>query len=119
MLQYRANSKYRNTRVVIDNVTFDSKSEASYYEKTLKPRLLAGEISDLRLQPEYELQPKFRDSSGKAYRAITYRADFAYIENGRQIAEDVKGFRTKDFAIKEKMFRYRYRDIELRLPKAK
>lgn len=119
MLQQYTKSKYKNEKVVIDGITFDSKSEAKYYERTIKPRLNAGEITELRLQPEYELQPKFRDNSGKAIRAITYRADFAYIENGKHVAEDVKGFRTKDFALKEKMFRYRYPDIELRLPKAK
>jgi len=33
----------------------------------------------------------------------SYIADFVYIENGRIIVEDTKGFRTKDYVIKRKL----------------
>lgn len=67
---------------------------------------------EIKLQPVYELQPKF-SKCGKNYRAITYKSDFEIIRNGEaaQII-DVKGFETADFKIKEKLFKYKY-DIDL------
>ena len=46
----------------------------------------AGEIQGLRLQVPYELIPK-----QKGERA--HYADFVYMENGKQIVEDVKGYK--------------------------
>lgn len=105
--------KYRAKRTMLDGIAFDSGKEAKRYRELC---LLAagGSIAALVLQPCYELQPSFK-RNGKTIRAITYRADFQYIENGRTIAEDVKGFKTKDFLLKAKMFQYRYPEIELRL----
>lgn len=108
--------KYGNTKIELAGITFDSKREAKRYQE-LVLMLGAGVISDLRLQPVYELQPAFRDASGKHQRAITYRADFAYVENGKQIAEDVKGMVLEVFKVKAKLFKYKYPDIELRVTK--
>lgn len=105
--------KYRNKKQEVDGRIFDSQKEAQRYREL---RLLeqGGMITNLRCQPSYELQPPF-DYQGRKIRAITYRADYEYAENGKTIVEDVKGFKTKDFILKAKMFQYRYRDIELRL----
>jgi hypothetical protein len=108
--------KYGNKKVEVDGSTFDSKAEARRYEQ-LKLMLRAGAISELQLQPKYELQPAYRDRTGKHQRAITYSADFAYVENGGVVVEDVKGMETEVFKIKAKMVRYRYPDIDFRLVK--
>ena len=42
----------------IDGYTFDSKKEGNHYME-LKYRMLAGEIKDLELQKQYELQESF------------------------------------------------------------
>lgn len=42
-------SKYKNKKVVVDNILFDSKKEANYYTK-LKILKDAGKITDLELQ---------------------------------------------------------------------
>lgn len=55
--------------------TFDSQKEATRYDE-LALLLRAGKITDLRLQPEFTLQEAFVDSTGEAYRAIKYKADF-------------------------------------------
>lgn len=101
-------NKYNNKKTVIDGIKFDSKREASRYCELLILQK-AGEIKDLKLQPKYTLQMKFRYKE-KTYRAITYIADFQYIEikTGLTVVEDVKGMRTKEFNMKEKLFLFQY-----------
>jgi hypothetical protein len=57
-------------------------------------------------------------ADGQRVQPITYVCDFRYIEDGREIVEDVKGVSTALFRVKEKLFRYRYPQIELRIVKA-
>lgn len=48
--------KYKNKKVTLDGIVFDSKKEARRYgELSMLQR--AGEISDLELQKEFELIP--------------------------------------------------------------
>ena len=109
-------NKYHNTKVYCkdENVFFDSKKEHDHYHK-LKLLERAKEISSLKLQPVFELQPSFK-KNGKTYQKITYKADFTYFDNrlNKVIIEDVKGFKTDVYKIKKKMFEYKYSDLELR-----
>ena len=52
-------NKYRNKKVTIDNITFDSKKEARRYEelKLMENTVL---ITNLVLQPRYELLKGFK-----------------------------------------------------------
>ena len=120
MLKKQSN-KLSNERTEIDGYSFDSKAEARRYQELLLLEA-AGQIEDLTLQPVYELQPAFRDAQGRKHRAITYIADFRYIEvidpqsiQGRTVVEDTKGMRTDVFKLKEKLFRFRYPDIDFRV----
>ncbi len=108
-------SKYRNEKAEVDGIVFDSKAEARRYWE-LKALEKTGEISHLTLQPEYILQEGY-SKFGKKIRPIKYIADFEYCEegSGRVVAEDVKGFRTKEFQIKKKIFEEKYPTIELRI----
>ena len=108
-------NKYRNKKVAIDNIEFDSKKEANRY-KELKLLLKAGKISDLKLQPRFLLQASFK-KNGRTYRKIEYIADFQYVENGKTIVEDVKGMQTDVFKLKHKIFEKVYPDLELRIIK--
>ena len=108
--------KYGNRKVELDNITFDSQLEATRYLE-LKAAFLAETIIGLELQPVFELQPAFRDNTGAWRRAITYRADFAYIENGRFTVEDTKGYETRLWRIKEKLFRYTHPNVDFRILK--
>lgn len=102
-------SKYHSKKTMIDNITFDSKKEAQRYQE-LKILQNQGIIKDLELQPKFELQVKFKTKDGQSIRAINYIADFRYFDSkiNRIVVEDCKGFRTKDFNIKYKLFLYKY-----------
>lgn len=94
--------KYHNRRTVVDGIVFDSAREARRYSE-LKLLERAGEIENLELQKEYELIPPQWIGGKRAERAVKYKADFAYRENGETIVEDTKGVRTKDYIIKRKL----------------
>ena len=106
-------SKYKNKKTQIDMYIFDSTKEAKRYRE-LKLLEMAGEISNLELQPRFLLQESFK-KNGKTYRKIEYVADFKYIEKGKTKVEDVKGLQTDVFKIKHKLFKKKYPDLELRI----
>lgn len=98
-------SKYKNKKVVVDGVKFDSKHEAEYY-LYLKRLKEEGKIKDFGLQHKFELQPSFK-KYGKTHRAITYTVDFAiYHNNGYVEYVDVKGMETQQGIMRKKMFDY-------------
>lgn len=114
--------KYNNTKVEFDNIKFDSKREMRRY-LVLKEAQERGVITDLELQPKYELIPAIREEYIKHLKtkdkvetrtvqlAITYTADFRYKKDGVTVVEDVKASPNmaaldKAFLLKEKMFRY-------------
>ncbi len=100
-------SKYNAKKVVIDDIKFDSKAEAAYYQQ-LKLLKMTGEVVSFNLQPEFVLQESFR-KNGKLYRAIKYKADFLVLyKDGHEELIDVKGMLTKEFRIKQKLFELRY-----------
>lgn len=91
-------NKYRNKKVEIDGIKFDSKHEGEYY-LYLKKLKDEGKIKDFGLQQRFELQPSFK-KDGKTHRAITYTVDFAiYHWNGEVEYIDVKGMKNKIFNI--------------------
>lgn len=106
--------KYHNEpteRVAEDGtvIRFDSQKEASRYDALIL-RLRAGQIRDLRLQVDFTLQEAYTDENGHRVRAIRYRADFTYTDQGgRLVVEDVKSKATKTqkYAIKRKMLKDR------------
>jgi|SaaInlStandDraft_4_1057021.scaffolds.fasta_scaffold02351_6 hypothetical protein len=105
-------SKYGNRKVsrTVQGVVykFDSMKEARHFD-LLRARLKAGEISDLCLQPKFELIPKMKFGE-ETLRKITYAADFGYIEDGKQTIVDVKGMRTDVYKIKLRLFLQQYGD---------
>lgn len=105
--------KYNNKKVTIDGHEFPSNLEANRYCQ-LKLLQRAGKISNLQLQVPFILQESFR-KNGKTYRKTEYIADFVYEENGKTIVEDTKGIKTDVFKIKQKLFEYKYPDLELKI----
>ena len=89
---------------------FDSKKEAARFD-TLRLMEQAGEISDLRLQVEFTLQPAYTTTAGERVRAIRYLADFTYRDkNGALIVEDVKSraTRTRQYIMKKKLMQEKF-----------
>lgn len=94
----RTKSKYNAIKTEVDGIVFASKKEASRYVY-LKGLLTADEITDLELQPSYELC--INDT-----KICKYIADFKYKnKDGEEIIEDVKGFLTPQFRLKQKMMK--------------
>ncbi|QBK26726.1 DUF1064 domain-containing protein [Ureibacillus thermophilus] len=102
-----AKTKYKNKKVVVDGIEFDSALEARYY-KHLKLLKAQGIVIDFELQPKYTLLDSFK-KNGKTFRAITYNADFeVYYTDGHVEVVDVKGMVTQQFELRRKLFEYRY-----------
>lgn len=105
-------SKYRNIKTTVDGITFDSKAEARRYQE-LQLELAAGEIRNLKLQPEFHVQEGYVDpETGQRVKPIKYIADFSYerhwkqaegMEGWMRIVEDVKGHETDVFKLKYQM----------------
>lgn len=106
-------NKYRNRKILIDNHRFDSELEAKRYCQ-LKLLQRAKQISNLRLQVPFLLQEGFK-KNGKTHRKIEYIADFVYEENGQTVVEDTKGIKTETFKIKQKLFEYKYPNLNLKI----
>ena len=103
--------KYNSRRTDVDGKTFDSKKEAIRYTE-LQYMQRAGLISDLRTQVPYQLIPSQKDERGRvAERAVTYKADFVYTQDGQTIVEDVKSAATKtpEYIIKRKLMLWLYK----------
>ena len=100
-------SKYHSQKVVADG-------------DVLKLLEKAGEITDLRRQVPFELLPDQREpdmigprggrKKGRIIeRKAVYIADFVYKDrSGREVVEDCKGMRTKDYIIKRKLILFRF-----------
>lgn len=95
-------------------ITFDSQKEARRYDELLLMQQ-AGQIRDLRLQPQYTLQESYVTPEGERIRAVRYVADFRYQErrlgaggineSWHKVVEDVKSTatRTREYELKRKM----------------
>lgn len=108
-------NKYHNTKVIYNEIKFDSKKEGSRYLQ-LKQLEKAGIIKELELQPKFLLLDTIHYKN-KTYPKTYYKADFKYFDNekGKYIVEDVKSpITTKDkvYRLKIKMLLTKYPDIE-------
>ena len=79
-----AKSKYGNKKAVRvlangKEFKFDSQKEARRFDELLV-LLQAGQIKDLKLQPEFTLREAYTDPEGWHIRPLKYRADFSYME---------------------------------------
>jgi hypothetical protein len=94
-MKIRRGHKYSARRVVVDGISFASAKEAERYGE-LKLLQRGKQISDLRLQVRYKLVME-----------VVYVADFTYYDRltGKEVVEDVKGFRTKEYKRKKKLMR--------------
>lgn len=106
----RRQNKYYAEKCKIKGVGFDSKKEAQRYTQ-LQLLLKSGQICDLQRQVKYILIPTQRDENGKLVeREMSYIADFVYKENGKEVVEDVKGYKEgaayRIFSLKRKLMLY-------------
>lgn len=105
MAQLNKGNKYNAKKVEINGVQFDSKKEATTYQK-LEQMQRTGIISNLQRQVRFELIPKQKDE-----RPVHYVADYVYEKDGETIVADCKSAMTKKlpaYIIKRKLFKYKY-----------
>ena len=117
-------NKYGNRKITINGIEFDSRKEARRYNELLLMEK-AGAIKGLRRQVPFELIPaQYEDVyTGEYYqrgdhkgepkmkrvcveKAVTYYADFVYLEGGETVVEDTKGFKTPEYILKRKLMRH-------------
>ena len=108
-------NKYRNKKITIDGITFDSIKESKRYQE-LKLLERANEITELKLQVPFILLENYV-LNGKKHQGIKYIADFVYIDirTRKYVVEDVKSPATKTqvYKLKKKLFEKKY-GIEIR-----
>lgn len=89
--------KYNAVAVKTDEGRFDSKMEyRRYLDLTMMER--AGVISNLRRQVKY---PIVIDG----VLVCTYVADFVYLQDGQEVVEDSKGYRTPEYRQKKRLMK--------------
>ena len=100
--------KYGNKKYIAFNREFDSRKEGMRYIE-LKTLQMGGAISELECQKSFELIPT-RYYGKECVRGCKYIVDFWYFDKQRNeyIAEEVKGYETKDFIVKKKIFLEKY-----------
>jgi hypothetical protein len=112
-------NKYKAIKTCVNGIEFDSRKEARRYQELLLLQR-AGVILNLKRQVKYVLIPaqyEFYERYGKKGQELkpgqrliekecAYIADFVYEENGKEVVEDTKGIKTKDYIIKRKLMLY-------------
>lgn len=86
--------KYRNRKVTVAGVTFDSAGEQRRYVELCQLQA-RGAISDLKHGVAFELAPACHLGGASKKPALRYRADFTYRENGALVVEDFKSPATR------------------------
>ncbi len=88
--------KFNARRTEVNGISFASAKEGRRYAE-LKLLERAGQIRNLELQPRFDLIV-----NGK--KVCRYIADFAFFEGNERIVLDVKGYETREFKLKRKLF---------------
>ncbi|MBR0133413.1 MAG: DUF1064 domain-containing protein [Lachnospiraceae bacterium] len=98
---YGGYSKYKNNRVSTPYGEFDSGKEYNRF-LVLYSKERSGKIKDLQRQVSFELVPAQKGPT-RSERAVRYVADFVYVQDGKTVVEDVKGYKTPEYVIKRKL----------------
>lgn len=106
-------NKYNAKKTIInvqgEEYEFPSKAEANRFVY-LVDRLKRGEISKLSTQPSFKITEDYdiatdKTKSGKSrIGALKYTPDFKYVENGKTVVEEVKGFKSVPYVLRLKLF---------------
>lgn len=117
MKKQAKHGKYRNQKVEVDGICFDSKGEARHYA-LLKTARDAGALTFERQVP-FKFKVTYRGENGKeAKRKMEYRADFVVkFTDGRIEVQDFKGAKTREYLQKKRLMRDVY-GVEIREIKA-
>ena len=98
----RRRNKFNARACVADGIRFDSHRERLRYA-TLRALEGSGRLEQLQVHPRYRLEVN-------GVLVGHYRPDFVYVDRttGRQVVEDVKGVRTRDYVLRKKLLKALY-----------
>lgn len=109
----------RSKKVVINDIKFDSQTEAKYY-LFIKQQKRKGIVRSFEMQKSFELQEKFnhptekrKDGKPRTFSSIVYTPDFIVkYKDGSVRYVDVKGTKNndmnRDFKLRAKLFMFKY-----------
>lgn len=112
-----SNRYFHTKHVAFEGIDFDSQMEVDRY-RILREAQKNGLICRLELQKVFTIIPrqtepvevkmKTKTKVVEQFREhpVTYKADFVYLKDGKEVVEDVKGYTTDDYILKRKMMRY-------------
>ena len=109
-------TKFHSKQVVVNGIKFQSKLEGTRYQQLLW-LLDADEITDLKLQPEFQIFEGYTDAvTGEKHRSRYYVGDFKYVDtkSHQTIVEDTKGVETDVFKLKWEMVQEKYPEYAFR-----
>lgn len=109
-------TKYHSKQVIVNGIKFQSKLEGTRYQQLLW-LLDADEISDLKLQPEFQIFEGYTDAvTGEKHRSRYYVGDFKYVDtkSHQTIVEDTKGVETDVFKLKWEIVQEKYPEYMFR-----
>jgi len=105
-----ARNKYKNNKVEVDGIIFDSALESKFYLH-LKQLQEQGIVESFEMQKTYLLLEGY-SIAGKKRQPIKFTPDFIiHYANGNTRVVDIKGNEmaiSRDFPLRKKMFEYRY-----------
>jgi len=107
-----ARNKYHISKITTNGITYDSKAEAKRHRDLILLEK-AGKIEALHYHA-------LRFALGKSdkNRLISYTPDFTYIEDGILIANEIKGYRVRDWAVRAAMFKNQFPEWDLQVMEA-
>ena len=109
--------KYRNTKIEVGGIKYDSKAELARHLK-LKEMERDGLIRCLETQVKYTLLPAVQYEGERKKAAMKYIADFTYWQGDKHVIEDVKGMPTPVFNVKRHMMKALH-GLEVKIVKVK
>jgi len=107
-----ARNKYHISKITTNGITYDSKAEAKRHQDLILLER-AGKIEALHYHA-------LRFALGKSdkNRLISYTPDFTYIEDGILVANEIKGYRVRDWAVRAAMFKNQFPEWDLQVMEA-
>ena len=103
-------NKYHVSRVgVPGQIIYDSRAEAKRHQE-----LLLMEKAN-KIQALHYHGIKFYLGKSDKNKSIWYTPDFTFIQDGQLIAEEVKGYRVRDFPVRSALFKQQFPEWKLKV----
>lgn len=114
MARFGGFSKYGAKKTVCgQGHQHDSKREAARCDE-LHDLWAVGQIANLEMQKQFWFCINGKQLKHRNGRRVGYLCDFAFIQNGKNVAVEVKGFSVRDWPLRRAIFEALFPEWELR-----